>query len=218
MEKRVLSFRVSEAEINALEALQNPEDSSLGQTALRLLRSLLGVQPDTSVNAVDTDGIKGRVESLEEKLNEAIISREQLSDFVNDIVDKRIRHLTDALSDHENRLISIEQAQEKQPHTPVTAEVTTQEVTLALLQDKENAIAPQATQENVVSSLAGKKLSKAQLKSKSNSIAVTLNGKGLNISRDIIKAKILELYPNSEDWISDDARLDVIRALEKEHK
>jgi hypothetical protein len=26
------------------------------------------------------------------------------------------------------------------------------------------------------------------------------------------------MYPNFDDWISDDARLDVIRALEKEHQ
>jgi regulator of replication initiation timing len=139
MEKKVLSFRVSEAEISAIEALQQPEDSSLGQTALRLLRSLIGVQPDTTVNAVDTYEIKDRVESLEERLNGAVITREQLSDFVNDIVDERIRIALDTLSDHENRLINIEQAQEVRSHSPVTTEVTTQDVVSSLLQDKEDA-------------------------------------------------------------------------------
>jgi hypothetical protein len=76
----------------------------------------------------------------------------------------------------------------------------------------------EVTEENVVSASAGKKLSPAELKSKSNSIAATLKIKGLEISRTIIKGKILELYPNSDDWSSDDARLDVIRALEKQHK
>jgi hypothetical protein len=218
MEKKVLSFRVSEAEISAIEALQQPEDSSLGQTALRLLRSLIGVQPDTTVNAVDTYEIKDRVESLEERLNGAVITREQLSDFVNDIVDERIRIALDTLSDHENRLINIEQAQEVRSHSPVTTEVTTQDVVSSLLQDKEDAIASKVTEEEIVSPQAGKKLSPAQLKSKSNSIAVTLKNKGLEISRTIIKGKILEMYPNFDDWISDDARLDVIRALEKEHQ
>jgi hypothetical protein len=217
MEKKVLSFRVSEAEITALEALQQPEDSSLGQTALRLLRSLLGVQPDTSVNAVDTDGIKDRVESLEEKLNEATISREQLSDFVNDIVDKRIRHLTDSLSDHENRLLGIEQAQEKQSHTPVMPEMTNQDAISPLLQDKEGAIAPEATIQDVIFSQAGK-LTPVEMRSKIKSIGRTLKNDGLKTSETIIRGKILEMYPNSEDWISDDARKDIIRILKNEHK
>ncbi|WP_445631157.1 hypothetical protein [Nostoc sp. DSM 114167] len=219
MEKKVLSFRVSEAEITAIESFQQPEDSSLGQTALRLLRSLIGVQPDTTVNAVDTHEIKDRVESLEERLNGAIITREQLSDFVNDIVDKRIHHLVNALSDHENRLLGIEQAQEKQSPTPVTAEVTTQDVVLSLLQDKEDAIAPEATEENVVSAPTGKKISPKKLKSIATSIQNTFKGKGIEISQTIIKNKILEMYPNPNDWLPhSDARRDLIRALEKEHK
>jgi septum formation inhibitor MinC len=127
------------AEMAALEGLQQPDDKSLSKTALRLLQGLLGVQPDTSVNVVDADGIKDRVESLEEKLNEAIVSREQLSDFVNDIVDKRIQHLVDALSDHENRLLGIEQAQQMRLPSPVTAKATkiTEEDTR-----QERAIAP----------------------------------------------------------------------------
>jgi hypothetical protein len=210
--KQVISFRVSVAEMSALEALQQPEDSSISKTALRLLQGLLGVQDSPSVNVVNANEIRGRVEGLEERLNGAIITREQLSDFVNDIVDKRIQHLADALSDHENRLISIEQA-------PVKPEATTQDVVLPLPQEKlESAIASEATQENVVSALAGKKLSKAELKSKSNSIYRTLKTKGLEINLGVIKGRILEMYPNSEDWISDDARLDVIRALEKQHR
>lgn len=216
--KQVISFRVSVAEMAALEALQQPGDSSISKTALRLLQGLLGVQTDTTVNTVDTHGIKDRVESLENKLTDAIITREHLSDFVNDIVDKRIQLALDTLSDHENRLISIEQAQEVRSHLPVSPKVTTQDVVSSLLQDKEDAIAPEVTTQDVVSPQAGKKLTPAQLKSKSNSIATTLKSKGLEISRTIIKGKILELYPNSDDWLSEDARLDVIRLLEKQHK
>ncbi|MEH2078451.1 MAG: hypothetical protein V7K89_00055 [Nostoc sp.] len=104
-------------------------------------------------------------------------------------------------------------------------EVTTQDVVSSLLQDKEDAMptagcayAPKVTEDNGVSAPARKKLSPAQLKSKSNTIAVTLETKGLKINRGIIKNKIMEMYPNSDDWISGDARLDVIRALEKQHK
>lgn len=53
------------------------------------------------------------------------------------------------------------------------------------------------------------------MKNKVSSIARTIKTKGLKVSETIIREKILELYPNSEDWISDDARLDVIRAVEK---
>lgn len=60
-------------------------------------------------------------------------------------------------------------------------------------------------------------LSKEQIKSKANSSARTFKNKGSEISLTIIKNKILELYSNCDDWISDDARLDVIRALEKQH-
>jgi hypothetical protein len=220
MEKRVLSFRVSEAEITALEALQQPEDSSLGQTALRLLRGVLGVQTDTPVNTVDTHGIKDRVESLEDKLTDAIINREQLSDLVNDVVDKRIQLALDTLSDHENRLISIEQAQEVRSHLPVSPKVTTPDVTPALLQEElEGAIAPKATEDNIVSALAGKKISSKKLKSIATSLQNTFREDGIEISQTIIKEKVLEMYPNPDDWYPrSNARDDVKRALQREHK
>lgn len=56
------------------------------------------------------------------------------------------------------------------------------------------------------------------MKSKVNSIARSLQHKGYEISRTIIKSKILEIHPDSEDWLTDDARKEVIRALEKEYK
>lgn len=58
--------------------------------------------------------------------------------------------------------------------------------------------APESTQSDVVSIPAGKQLSKAELKNKSNSIARTLKNKGLEINLGVIKSKILELYPNSD--------------------
>jgi hypothetical protein len=76
----------------------------------------------------------------------------------------------------------------------------------------------ESTQSDVVSTLAGKQLSKAELKSKVTSIQNTFRARQIKISQTIIKSKIAEMYPNSDDWISDDARLDVIRALEREHR
>jgi len=67
----------------------------------------------------------------------------------------------------------------------------------------------------VVLAQTSKQLSKQELKSKVNSIARTLKGEGLEVSQTLIKEKITELYPNSLDWISGDARLDVIRAVER---
>lgn len=78
-----------------------------------------------------------------------------------------------------------------------------------------SAIAPEPTQQDVGFAQTSKRLSKEELKSKVNSIARTLRKEGLKFSETLIKEKIAELYPNSEDWISDDARLDVIRAVKK---
>ncbi|MBN3946397.1 MAG: hypothetical protein HWQ38_07860 [Nostoc sp. NMS7] len=80
--------------------------------------------------------------------------------------------------------------------------------------NSESAIASKPTQQDVVFPQAGK-LTTGEMKNKVSSIARTIKTKGLKVSETIIREKILELYPNSEDWISDDARLDVIRAVEK---
>lgn len=104
---------MSEAEINALEAFKLPEESSLGQIALRLLRGVLGVESEstvnTIVNAVNADAIKERLDQLEQQLAGAIASREQLEEAVNAIVDKRIQHPLDILNDHQTRLLKLEQ-------------------------------------------------------------------------------------------------------------
>jgi hypothetical protein len=71
MVSEVISFRFSEAEIQALSTLQQPNDKSLNQTAARLLRELMaGNNPDlytesstasTSVNNVDKEEIKSEL-------------------------------------------------------------------------------------------------------------------------------------------------------------
>lgn len=50
MRSNIISFRFTDAELEALEALQAPEDKSPSQTAARLVRDLLGVQPVSTMS------------------------------------------------------------------------------------------------------------------------------------------------------------------------
>jgi hypothetical protein len=80
MTSKVVSFRFSDAEIQALEALQTEEDGgSLNQTAARLLRSILGTSPPmyTPVDmsklveekiAAAVGSLQGKLELVEERL------------------------------------------------------------------------------------------------------------------------------------------------------
>lgn len=232
MEKRVLSFRVSEAEITALEGLRQPEDSSLGQTALRLLRGVLGVHTEVAVNAVD---IK---ELITEKIDQAVNARSIDRELIRDEIDHRTAYLATAMNEVKSELENeieflktrvkiLEQNQAEKPeNSPALPEMTNKDVdSLMLQEDKEDAIAPKLTEENVISPQAGKKLSTEELNREANTIFTRikrkdtrLNRKGVKISATTIKEKIMEMYPNSEDWISDDAGLDVERALEKQHR
>lgn len=241
MEKKVVSFRAEPELIEALEALQQPEDSSISQVALRLLRDALGLstnlQParshtttvnsvdadqitnrlnkleetvNNSVNAVNTYELRDKVEKLEEQLKNALVLHEQLQETVNATVDERLQHPLDILSDHERRIKELESVPIPQPQ-----------------QEDGKAIAPKrtnkpkttakSTSEDVLLPEAGSKhLSKTSLENKINSITRTLKNKGIAISKTAVKAKILELFPYAEDWISDDARKEVIKALEKQ--
>ena len=68
---------------------------------------------------------------------------------------------------------------------------------------------------NVTLAPACENLSPKQLKSKVNAIAQTLKIRGYKISRTVIIAEILALYPLATDWeISPrDCKGDIIRAL-----
>ena len=81
--------------------------------------------------------------------------------------------------------------------------------------NSESAIAAKPTQQDVGFAQTSKRLSKEELKSKVNSMARTLRKEGLEFSETLIKEKIFELYPNSDDWLCGDARLDVMRAVRK---
>jgi uncharacterized protein YaaN involved in tellurite resistance len=97
MASEVISFRFSEAEIQALSAFQQPDDKSISQTAARLVREMLaGNNPDlytesptksTTVNNVDKNVDKEEIKSA--VLAEIIPQVNQiLSEFREEILGK----------------------------------------------------------------------------------------------------------------------------------
>ena len=194
---RIFSIRLDDSAVEALERLQSTDDQSLNATAKSVLLDALGIDVNTPVNAVNND----------ERLQE--------------LVDAKTAYLATAMNEIKHSLESEIEALRLRLDslTSATAATVTPETTPQIDDEAllENAIGAETTPQDVVLAQAGKPLSKAELKSKANSIARTFKNKGSEISLTIIKNKILELYPNSDDWMSDDARLDVIRALEKQH-
>lgn len=199
---RIFSIRLDDIAVGALERLQSTDDDSLNATAKRVLLDALGIDVNIPVNPVNND----------ERLQE--------------LVDAKTAYLATAMNEIKHSLErEIEVLRLRVDSlTPATAATVTPETTPqiddeALLESAMPAAVnyiPETTPQDAFSPQAGKPLSKEELKSKSNSIARTFKNKGLVINQAIIKSKILEMYPNSDDWISDDARLDVIRALEKQ--
>lgn len=77
MGSKVISFRFNDAELEALQALQIPEDDSDSQTAARLVRSLLGTSTPSTVST-DVD-IKELVkQEVEASLAEVRVQLESL--------------------------------------------------------------------------------------------------------------------------------------------
>jgi predicted metal-dependent hydrolase len=187
---RIFSIRLDDSAVEALERLQSIDDESLNATAKRVMLDALGIDVNIPVNAVNND----------ERLQE--------------LVDAKTAYLATAINEIKHSLESeIEVLRLRLDSlTPATAATVTPETTPQIDDEAllESAIAVETTPQAV------KPLSKEELKSKANSIARTFKNKGLIINQAVIKSKILEMYPNSDDWISDDARLDVIRALEKQ--
>lgn len=82
MSSKVISFRFSDTEIQALEALQTEEDgSSLNQTAARLLRGILGISPEVSTG-VDMEKL------VEEKISAAVGSLQAKLELVEERLGK----------------------------------------------------------------------------------------------------------------------------------
>lgn len=82
MASKVISFRLSELEIQALSALQISENESLNQTAARLLRGILGTSTPASTVSTSVD-----IREMVRQEVEAAISQ------VKGEVDKRLGEL-----------------------------------------------------------------------------------------------------------------------------
>ena len=257
MPSKTFSIRLTDAEIELLQALQASDGETLNQTVARLVREAIGANiVNSTANSANTYAnnlnIEEMVKQEVEKAISAIASHEYLQEVVHIAVNNCIQNQNDILSDHEFRLgkleeatsearslvakITLEAENEAWLESAIVPEATQSDVflpqagesrgsqTIAETTAGESVMpaavnyAPESTQSDVVSIPAGKQLSKAELKSKVTSIQNTFRARQIKISQTIIKSKIAEMYPNSDDWISDDARLDVIRALEREHR
>jgi hypothetical protein len=77
MGSEVISFRLTEAEIEALKELQDSNDKSLNQTAARLIRSLIsGITPEVSIKSTNlSTEVYTDVDKLEERINEVLVER-----------------------------------------------------------------------------------------------------------------------------------------------
>ncbi|MHC5916097.1 MAG: hypothetical protein ACYTXE_35035 [Nostoc sp.] len=175
--------------------------------------------------------IEDRLAKVEEQLattsQESAIAIDRQT--IRDEIDNRTAYLATAMNEVKSQLeneiefLKSELKQLKEENLlPTTGEKETlaQELTPTLPQEElVSAIAPKATEDNIVSALAGKKISSKKLKSIATSIQTTLKEDGIELSQTIIKEKVLEMYPNPDDWYPrSEAREDVIKALEKEHR
>ncbi len=104
MSSKVISFRLSDAEIEALQALQSSDDESLNQTAARLLRGIIGTPSALSTTSTPVDIqelIRREVESAianSERMNELVrANTAYLADDINSLerkVDERLGELS----------------------------------------------------------------------------------------------------------------------------
>lgn len=90
MSSKVISFRLSDAEIEALQALQSSDDESLNQTAARLLRGIIGTPSALSTTSTGVD--------IQEMIRREVESAIANSDLVNDLRASTAR-LTDGLNE-----------------------------------------------------------------------------------------------------------------------
>jgi hypothetical protein len=68
MRDNVISFRFTDAEVQALEALQTPEDKSASQTAARLLRGMLAGRIDESTMSTSSTTVDNIEDLIDERL------------------------------------------------------------------------------------------------------------------------------------------------------
>lgn len=77
MSSKVVSFRLSDAEIEALQGLQSSDDESINQTAARLLRGIIGTSDlSTTSTGVDIQ------EMIRKEVESAIANSERVSELI----------------------------------------------------------------------------------------------------------------------------------------
>jgi len=80
MASNIISFRLNDAEIEALSALQVPEDKSLSQTAARLVRGSFSRSTSVSTKAsTDVDILE---ELVKREVENAIANSERLKEII----------------------------------------------------------------------------------------------------------------------------------------
>lgn len=78
MRNNIISFRFSDAELEALQAFQTPEDKSPSQIAARLVRGIIAgmVEPSTPSTPVDIQ------ELVKQQVEQAITDSQLLKDMI----------------------------------------------------------------------------------------------------------------------------------------
>ncbi|MBG1259646.1 IS1 family transposase [Nostoc commune] len=120
MASRIFSIRLDDRVVEALEALQLPDDDSLNTTLKRFVIDSLGIDVNSSVHTVNNDERLQELirQEVENALN-TIASQERLQEAVHIIVNECIQNQNNILDDHEFRLGKLEElAQEVFSSTP----------------------------------------------------------------------------------------------------
>lgn len=212
--------------------------TELVATGLRLaMTSQQASQMPSHDKTANNDDRLAKLEERQAKLEEQLATTSQGSaiapdrELIRDEIDNRTAYLATAMNEVKSELENeiqflktrveiLEQNQEEKPESsPVTQKTTEENVDLASLQEELGAIASETTKVNVASQQAGKKKKeKPPLEKVKNAIYMRLMREGIKFDAPIIKNKILEMYPNPEDWVIEDARKDVTEALKREHR
>lgn len=96
MSSKVISFRLSDAEIEALQALQSSDDESLNQTAARLLRGIIGTPSALSTKSTPVD--------IQELIRREVESAIANSERMNELVRANTAHINEVKRELDERL------------------------------------------------------------------------------------------------------------------
>lgn len=110
MASRIFSIRLDDRVVEALEALQLPDEDSLNTTLKRFVIDALGIDVNSPVHTVNSnERLQELIKQEVEKALNTIASQERLQEAVHIIVNERIQNQNNILSDHEFRLGKLEE-------------------------------------------------------------------------------------------------------------